>query len=108
MHHVRRAHDVAAVELADALQPEAHAEHRHAVLAEVPDRLVREAGVGGPARTGRDQHRVGRERVHLVERDRVVAVHDRLRAQLPEVLHEVVDERVVVVDHEHARPTASR
>ena len=35
--------------------------------------------------------------------ERVVAVHDRLRAELPEVLHEVVDERVVVVDHEHAR-----
>ena len=30
-----------------------------------------------------------------------MAVHDRLGAQLTEVLHEVVDERVVVVDHEH-------
>ena len=35
MHHVRRAHDRAAVQLADALQAEAHAEHRHAPLAEV-------------------------------------------------------------------------
>ena len=33
---------------------------------------------------------------------RVVAVHDRLGAELAQVLHEVVDERVVVVDHEHA------
>jgi hypothetical protein len=32
-----------------------------------------------------------------------VAMHDRLRAQLPEVLNEVVNERVVVVDHEDAR-----
>ena len=31
-----------------------------------------------------------------------MAVDDRLGAELPEVLHEVVDERVVVVDHEHA------
>ena len=30
-----------------------------------------------------------------------MAVHDRLRAELTQVLHEVVDERVVVVDHEH-------
>ena len=51
---------------------------------------------------GRDQERVGLERAHLVERDVVVAVHDRLGAELTEVLHEVVDERVVVVDHEHA------
>ena len=47
MHHVRRAHDTAAVELTDALQPEAHAEHGHAVLAEVADRVVGEAGVLG-------------------------------------------------------------
>ncbi len=57
----------------------------------------------GPARTGRDQHRVGLEGAHLVERDRVVAVDDRLGAQLTQVLDEVVDERVVVVDHQHAR-----
>ena len=31
-----------------------------------------------------------------------MAVDDRLGAELTEVLHEVVDERVVVVDHEHA------
>ena len=49
----------------------------------------------------------GSSGVHLVERDRVVAVHDRLRAQLPQVLHEVVDERVVVVDHEHPRHGAT-
>ena len=51
---------------------------------------------------------VGPECVHLVERHGIVAVHDRLRAQLPEVLHEVVDERVVVVDDEHTRTHASR
>ena len=32
-----------------------------------------------------------------------MTVHDGLGAELTEVLHEVVDERVVVVDHEHAR-----
>ena len=108
VHHVRRAHDRAAVQLADALQAEAHAEHGDAPLAEVPDRGVREPGVGRAARAGRDEHRVGPERVHLVERHRVVAVHDRLRAQLTEVLHEVVDERVVVVDDEHSRAHAAQ
>ena len=75
-----------------------------AVLAEVPDRLVRQAGVArdGPGRA-RSSTASGSSALHLVEGDRVVAVHDRLGAQLTEVLHEVVDERVVVVDHEHPR-----
>src|SRR5690606_570633 len=34
--------------------------------------------------------------------DLVVAVHLALHAELPQVLDEVVDERVVVVDHEYA------
>ena len=34
--------------------------------------------------------------------ERVVAVHERLRAELPEVLDEVVDEGVVVVDDQDA------
>ena len=46
------------------------------------------------------QRLVGVERCDLLRRDRVVAVHDRLCPQLTEVLHEVVDERVVVVDHQ--------
>ena len=45
----------------------------------------------------------GSSATQLVERDRVVTVDDRLGAELPEVLHEVVDERVVVVDHQHPR-----
>ena len=66
------------------------------------------AAFESPASDGRPgpgeiEHDVGAERVHLVERHRVVAVHDRLRAQLTEVLHEVVDERVVVVDDENSR-----
>ena len=94
----------AAVDLADALVPEADAEHRDAGLAEGADGVDRHADVGGIVRAagaGRDEDRVGLERLQLGERDRVVAVHDRFGAELTEVLHEVVDERVVVVDHEH-------
>jgi hypothetical protein len=69
----------------------------------VLDRVVRHAGVLGPARARRHEHRVGREVDERVEVERVVAVHHGLGAQLSEILREVVDERVVVVDHEHAR-----
>ena len=56
------------------------------------------SGVPGP---GRDQHGVGLERLELGEGELVVAVHERLGAELAQVLHEVVDEAVVVVDHQH-------
>ena len=45
VHHVRRAHDLTAEELADALVPEAHAEHRHTGRPEHADRVVGDAGV---------------------------------------------------------------
>ena len=100
VHHALGAHDVAAVARADALVTETHAEHRDPRLAERGDRVHRDAGVLGPAGTGRDEHRVGREGAQLVEREGVVAVHLGLGTELTEVLDEVVDERVVVVDHE--------
>jgi len=75
----------------------------HAALAEVADGSVGAARVGRSPGSGGDQDRVRRQRVHLVDRDRVVAVDDRVGAELTEVLHKVVNERVVVVDHEHTR-----
>ena len=56
-------------------------------------------GVGRAAGTGGDDEPVGRERLRLVGGDRVVPVHDDLGAELLEQVHEVVGERVVVVDH---------
>ena len=42
----------------------------------------------------------GLPRRHLFQRDRIVAVHVHVRAQLAEVLDEVVGEAVVVVDQQ--------
>ena len=101
MHHVRGADHVAAEDLADALQAEAHAEHRP-FAGEAADERVRQAGVIRTAGPGAYEDAVGVERIDLVERERVATMHERLGAEFPEVLHEVVDERVVVVDHQHA------
>src|SRR3954454_14031601 len=79
---------------------EADAEHRYAGLAEGHDRVHRDPGVLVPAGAGGDEHRVGGEPAQLVERTGVVAEHLGLGAELTEVLDEVVDEGVVVVDHE--------
>ena len=99
VHDLRRPDDVAAVHLADALVPEADAEHGGAP-GEAGDDLVRQAGVLGPARARADQHAVGLELVDLLDGQGVAAVHERLGAELAQVLDQVEHERVVVVEHE--------
>src|SRR5262249_19537393 len=56
----------------------------------------------------RDHDALGRERGHAVGVHGVVAHDPQLGAQLAQVLHEVVGERIVVVDDEdHARAPAA-
>ena len=83
--------------------PEAHAEHG-------PDspnaRIASFERPASPGRPGPGEMRTasGSSARELVQGQRVVAVHDRLRAELTQVLHEVVDEAVVVVDDQDTRP----
>ena len=51
---------------------------------------------------------VGRQRAIVVDGDLVVAHDAHVLPQLAEVLHEVVGERVVVVDHEQHQLLAPR
>src|SRR4051812_43122400 len=64
--------------------------------------LARRAGPGG------DNNPLRRHARHLIDRQGIVAEHAAPRAELAEVLHQVVGEGVVVVDHEeHAASFAS-
>ena len=100
VHDLGRPHDVAAEHLADALVAEAHAEAPGARPAKCADDLVRQAGVLGAAGPGLMSTPSGSSSTICVEGERVAAVHERLGAELAQVLDEVVDERVVVVDDE--------
>src|SRR6185437_707925 len=96
------ADDRAAVGLADRLVAEAHAERRNG-RAPPPNRIDGHAGLGRRARPGRNDNRRRRQLPDLVDGDGVVPTDGRLGPQLAEILHEVVGERVVVVDdEEHA------
>jgi hypothetical protein len=99
VHHLGGPHDSGAEHLSDALVPEAHAENRD-LRPQDADDVVAHPGVGGTARAGGDEDGVGSGLSDGLDLDLVVAVHDRLTAELAEVLDEVVDERVVVVDDE--------
>src|SRR4051794_14497715 len=103
VHDALGSHDLTAIDRPDALVAETNAEYRHAPLSELSYRRVRDTGLLRASRTGRDQHRIGIDGLQLLEPERVVAVHERLRAELTEILHEVVDERVVVIHYQHAR-----
>ena len=101
--------DLAAEGLDDRLVAEADAERRHA-RPEAPDELDGDARFRRPSRARRDDEPVGRERLRLVDRERVVAVHGDLGAALLEQVDEVPGEGVVVVDHQelHAYSSSAR
>ena len=106
MHEAFRVDDPRTERLRDGLVSEADAEERQ-LARERLDGGERDAGGVGVAGTGREDERLGLERPDAVHVDFVVAHHVHLRAQSPEVLDEVVGERVVVVDHEYHSVSAN-
>src|SRR5262249_7082277 len=107
-HEARGAHDLAAVDLAERLMPETHAEHGHGA-GELLDRRLADPGIAGFAGPRRDHEALGLLRGERLGRDRVVAVDLELGAERAQVLHEVVGEGIVVVeDRDHACPASAR
>ncbi len=103
--HRRHAHDRRAVGDADRLVPKADPQHRDRWTQPLHE-LDADARLLRPGRSGRDDDGVGPLRVDLVDRDLVVARDGDIGADAGEQLHEVVGERVVVVEQEdlHASP----
>src|SRR6266550_2131506 len=85
-----------------ALESEADAQRRDAALGSLAHQRGRAAGRLGPARPRRDDEAVGARVERRRERRIVGAQHHDLGAERTERLREVVGERVVVVDEQHA------
>ena len=100
MHGAARPHGAAPERLSEALMPEAYAEHRHASPAESLKDLDADSRLPRRAWTRRHHDARGRHAFNLVERALVVAHHNRVRTQRPEVLNEVEGEGVPVVEQE--------
>ncbi len=100
---------VAAERLRERLMTEAHAERRDSRLGQAPHDLETDPRLVRRARPGRDDAALVAAFEQLRDRGAVVAHDLDLRAQLAEVLDEVVRERVVVVEHEdsHGQPGCS-
>src|SRR5262245_16019025 len=78
---------------------QADAENRRR-LPHLADHAHRHTRLFGTSRPWRDDDPVGPRRHHVLERGGIVTHHLHLGAELPEVLHQVVRERIVVVDDE--------
>ena len=101
------ANHVAPEGLCEGLVTKADAEHRDAGFREGTHRFQRNACVIWRARPGRHHDEV-RLTSDQLGNARTVVAHDlEIDALLAEQLHEVVGERVVVVDHQHARHAQS-
>ena len=99
VHQVRSAHHVAAKGRADGLMSQADAEHRH-LAGEVANQIDADAGILRRAGTGRNHDALRLHGLDLSDRDLIVAAHLDLRAEFPEILHQVVGEGIVVVENE--------
>ncbi|CAB4725431.1 unannotated protein [freshwater metagenome] len=101
VHELWRTHNIAAVDLTDALMAKTNTEHRNAT-SECGDDLVGEAGIFGTTRTRTDEHTIGSEFFDLLDRERVAAMHQRVSPQLAQILDQIEDERVVVIEDKDA------
>ena len=99
VHEARRAHHAPAEDLSDGLVTQTHSEDGNAT-GEMLDHRQRHPGVIRRARPRRDQDLIRRLRLGLFNRHTVVAAHFDLLAKLAQILHEVVSERIVIVDDE--------
>src|SRR4030095_16398949 len=100
MHESGGSHDFSAEDFTDGLVSQAHAKNRRGFV-EVSDNVLGDAGVYGSSRSGRNDDARGLEALDFFDRDLVVAMNAKLLTQLAKVLHEVVGEGVVVIDHQN-------
>jgi len=103
VHRNRRTDHFATESVADRLMAEADAEDRN-LRRRFLDQVKANAGFLRRARPGRQHDGVGLRRHDGAARHFVVAMHDDIRTQLPEIVDEVEREAVVVVDkNDHSK-----
>ena len=98
MHHLARTHHVTAKGLANALMAQAHAKNWQ-LAGKVRDHRQRHAGFGRRAGAGGNHDALGIQRLDLGHGQFVIPDDVNVSAQLGQVLHDVVGEGVVVIDH---------
>jgi hypothetical protein len=99
VHQLPGTHDFPAVSLADALMAQAHAQNGK-LTAQFLYRFHRHSRLVRRARARRDDDVVRFQLFNFRHRNLVVAIDAHVFAQLAQILHEVVGEGIVVIDHQ--------
>lgn len=98
VHHTVRAHNLASVGLSNALVPQANAEQGD-FACEMSDGGNGNAGLIGGAGARGDDNFFRCHRLDVGQGQGIVAKDLHVRPQLPQILDDVVGERVVIIDH---------
>src|SRR5262249_35213197 len=106
MHGLRRASHLAAEEVAEALVAETDTQHRQTAVEDHAGTHTEVAVSVGPTRAGRDDGGIELVELEVCPGGVVADNRRRLPAHLADPLVEVVGERVVVVDEDHAHQAA--
>jgi hypothetical protein len=100
VHKMGGAHHSASESFADRLVPETNSQHWN-FSREMPDQIDADARLMRRARTGGDDNPLGPHVLDLAHGHLIIAANLDLAAQLPNVLDQVVGERIVVVEYEN-------
>ena len=100
VHHALRVNDLHPEHFSDRLVAEADAEHRDLLAGARLDEVRENSGFRRLPRAGRKNERIGAESEHLLRGRAVVADGHHLSPEHLQVLHDVVGEGVVVVEHD--------
>ena len=84
----------------DRLMSQANPQQRH-LARKMADQLDADSGFLRRARAGREHDPFRVHRLHLGGRHLVIAAHLDLRTQFAQILHQVVGERIVIVEDEN-------
>jgi len=99
VHQVRSTNHFPSESRANGLMSQANPKDRNSAC-EVADQIDADASVLRRAWTGRDDDSFRVHRIDVGNRDLIVAAHFDLSPEFPEILNQVVSERIVIVENE--------
>src|SRR5688572_4655924 len=99
MHERGSSNDLSTEDFTDGLVAKADSEDRDALM-ETLDHVFGNAGIVRSARARRNDNVRRLERLDLIESYAIVAEHAQLVSHLTQVLHKVVGEGIVVINHD--------
>src|SRR5260370_30386101 len=102
MHQLPGANNISAKSRANGLMNKTYPKNRD-LTSKVLNELDGDTGLLRRARSGRDNNLLGLQALQLTHRNLIVAAHLNLFTHLPEILHQVAGEGVVIIEHKNHR-----